>query len=215
MNQNGIGRSLFVMTLGAIAGGITGYLITELIVDKIYNQQFEDDDENEVVPDKVEIIGEPEVTTPDRAVRGRRINYADASKPNLEELVNPYKIQDRTPRIITQEDWSNVHPLNDKQTVTYYEDDTTFADANDEIIPNPNDILGPNIHLHFGEGSEDPDIVYVRADYTSTDYEIIRVQGTYQEIVMGVVPEVKPPPKKATKRPRKKKVEDEPEDSEE
>lgn len=105
----------------------------------------------------------------------------------------------------------------DTRNIIYYEGDNIFADATtDETIPNPNDIFGPNIHLHFGDGSDDPDIVYVRDESISVDYDITKVHGSYSVIILGEEEKVEKEEKqpKHTKNKNKNKPKKETEEDE-
>ena len=77
-------------------------------------------------------------------------------------------------------------PHYDKLTITYYEDDATLADDQDGIIPDIRATIGPDALQHFGWLSGSDDVVYIRNDDISVDFEVIRAEGSYDEIVMGI-----------------------------
>lgn len=89
------------------------------------------------------------------------------------------------PYVISQAEFDNDHPNYDKLSITYYEADDTLADEQEEIIDDPDTIVGEDTLKSFGKGSDDEDIVYARNDQLGIDYEISRVHGSYEETVMG------------------------------
>jgi len=96
----------------------------------------------------------------------------------------------------------------DKISVTYYERDNTLADDKDGIVPDPINIIGEEALDNFGYLSDDPDIVYVRNHNTSTDFEIVRLKGSYSKQVLGIEDE-KPEKKQVVKKVRKVKTDGE------
>lgn len=105
------------------------------------------------------------------------------------DVVIDEKIKD-VPYIITEEQYNNELLYYDKVHLYYYEQDDALTDENEEIITNGYEIIGDDTLLHFGELSEDPDIVYARNESLSRDYEIIRLDKSYQETVLGFIDEV-------------------------
>jgi hypothetical protein len=80
-----------------------------------------------------------------------------------------------------------------KMSLTYYEKDDVLCDPNKEVVHTPEELLGPDGLLKFGEESGDPDCVYIRNPLTSTDYDVVILHNkSYQIEVLGVKPERKP-----------------------
>jgi hypothetical protein len=104
-------------------------------------------------------------------------------------------------RVISLDEFNHEHPEFDKITINYYDLDDTLADEQEEVISNPDYIVGPEALLNFGQDSEDPDIVYVRNCRLSIDYEVVRVNQSYMETVMGIVDD--------TGRPVRRRIKDE------
>jgi len=198
-------KPLGLIVLGGIAGGLAGYFLASLIIDQVLESQkeFEEEEENINIDIKV---GLP----PENFKKGvRKIDYTKfTEKGALEDLVRPYteppakeRSKQDNIRIISLEEYDSNRALN-REPISYYEGDTTFCDANEDIIPNPEDFFGPNVHLHFGEQSEDPDIVYVRNENNGVSYEITRYKGKYSVIISGMPdeePKIKPKRKRTTK----------------
>lgn len=65
-------------------------------------------------------------------------------------------------------------------SLTYYADGV-LADENDEMIEDPDDIIGPDALNHFGEYEDDS--VAVRNDQKQCDYEILQDLRRYSEIL--------------------------------
>lgn len=65
-------------------------------------------------------------------------------------------------------------------SLTYYSDGI-LADENDEVVEEPDEIVGPDFSSHFGEYEEDS--VFVRNDKLRCDYEILLDQRPYSEVL--------------------------------
>ena len=110
-------------------------------------------------------------------------NYLDGKRDSEEVTLNA-----KAPYVISLEDFSDGNEHFDKVTLMYYtEDDILCYEDNEEedIITNEEPLIGVN-NLSFGEGEM---AIYVRNELTATDYEIIRLDMSYSETVLGI-PEV-------------------------
>ncbi len=199
-NMNTITIKRFgIIAVGGLAGGLVGYFLASLIIKQLTKPQeeFENEEENANIELKV---------GPPKTVKDIKRDYTKyAEKGDLSELVQPYKSKQDNIRIISIDEYDSNRTVN-RELIAYYAGDTTFCDANEEIIPNPEDFFGPNIHLHFGEESNDPDIVYVRNENNGVSYEITQVHGKYHVIVLGM-PDEEPKVTKAKRRRTSKKEE--------
>ena len=117
--------------------------------------------------------------------------------------VNRYEVSS-PPYVIDIELFSEERDDHDKCTIYYYEDDDTLTDENEEIIQDVYSTVGDALGC-FGERSNDPEVVYVRNERLSIDYEVIRLSKSYSETVLGIVKEEE----KKRSKPRKRKVKDE------
>jgi len=215
MDTNMIKR-VGLIAAGGVAGGIIGYFLGGLIIDQLEKraeefQWTEEDKEAEGKLTITEVENGKVVSQKEILVKKDYTKYAK-EKGELSELVKPYissideesKKSNAKPEkimIITLDDFESNRSHN-KEVIAYYEDDTTFANAQEDVIDDPVSIFGPNIHLHFGEESEDPDIVYLRNENNGVDYEITRIRNSYSVVVMGMPAE----PPKETKAKRRKSV---------
>jgi hypothetical protein len=222
---------IFYLALGAACGGIVGYLIADYIAVQLYNQQFEETPDYElaekilkkILPDEDVVILKDEKKDSKEEDKRKRVDYSHYTKPSIETLVERYEEEDEpeTPLndqgILTLQDWENSE--NDKVTYLFYAEDSVFVDEKHDVIIDPNSLLGPNLHLHFGEHSEDPDVVYVRTE--TNDVEVLRLHDRYSPQQTPEIqnepeePPVKPKPKpKRMRRAAKPKPAPEVEDEE-
>lgn len=94
------------------------------------------------------------------------------------------KMQDG-PYIINVGEYYNQNLHYDKSVFTYYTLDDTLLDENDEIVDDREALIGHAAIDRFHDDNDEPDIVYVRNDKISTDYEIMRVEKEYNKVFMG------------------------------
>ena len=119
-------------------------------------------------------------------------NYNTQSEVDLSTLAKKYKTADleekeiiSEPYVISLEEFSEEKDNFDKTTLYYYELDDTLTEQNDEIITDVYSTIGDNALSSFGEESQDPDIVYVRNEKISTDFEVIRHDKSFSKEVLG------------------------------
>lgn len=91
--------------------------------------------------------------------------------------------------IISAEEFNTEMLHYDKLTITYYDEDDTLADEQEEIITDIDDVVGDDALTKFGYMSGDADIVFVRNEGLAVDYEVIRVFKSYSETVLGIIEE--------------------------
>lgn len=111
---------------------------------------------------------------------------------DMEDAENEYRESSDEPYVISVDEYNEENETHDKLTITYYNIDDTLVDERDEIIADVDSIIGNEALSRFGDGSNDPDIVYVCNERLAIDYEVIRVDKSYQETVLGIVPPKKP-----------------------
>ena len=86
------------------------------------------------------------------------------------------------PYVISPDAFINEQPYYDKITLEYYQDDVLCNALNEEIVTDIEATIGLESLNHFGEFEED--VVYVRNEKWSTDYEII-----FQHRPFAIIPE--------------------------
>lgn len=88
--------------------------------------------------------------------------------------------------VITFEQFNDEHDDYDKGDLTYYEEDDTLVDSQESPIDDVDGLIGPDALTRFGDGSNSPDIVYVRNDRISMDFEISRDSRSYTDHILGI-----------------------------
>lgn len=195
-------NQVIAFSAGGVVGGVIGYLIGDWLAYKYteYENPFSDSDLSE--------LNKAMKDNTDYVSKDYSSIYSPEDKPELEDLAGEYQTESAGPFIITEDEWTSLHG-HEKVTIMYYPDDNTFCDASEEVIDDPNELFGTNIHLHFGDESNDPDVVYVLNAAYSNAYEIIKTEGSYKTQVLQDPPD---PPKKKRGRPKgsKNKPKEEP-----
>lgn len=111
-----------------------------------------------------------------------RIDYTRFSKDPPEEVIieagTPVMPPEAKPYIIAPEDFGedDYEPI----TLTCYADGF-LTDEDDEPVENVDEIVGSDYATHFGEYEHD--VVYVRNERLKCDYEILRDERRYGEIL--------------------------------
>ncbi len=110
-------------------------------------------------------------------------------KPMEEDFDYEAEIANRSedaPYIISREEFMQEEKNYIQQTLTFYEGDDTLTDSNDKDIPDSDEVVGDaNLHK-FGHGSGDNNVVYVRNDRMSVDFEIVRSTQSFAKDVLGL-----------------------------
>lgn len=96
------------------------------------------------------------------------------------------------PYVIVLEEYLENEPDHIQFSMVYYEGDGVLTDENDEIIQNVEEYIGEENLTRFGHGSKDRNMVYIRNEKTSADYEIARSAGYYITEVLGMEDEPEP-----------------------
>lgn len=109
---------------------------------------------------------------------------------NIEENPTETETNSSSPEnnitVISYDTWTELCDDEDWEVsgLTYYNEDDILTDEIGEVILDPEHIVGEALQ-HFGEESEDPDIVYIKNYFTHTIYEIVRLHKSYQASVLG------------------------------
>lgn len=127
---------------------------------------------------KSKVIVEEDIdSTPDIDEPKEHEDYEKVLKANKYCQESEKNYEDR-PYVIAPEEFGEL----DYNIVglVYYADDV-IADDNDEIIDNIDATIGNDAVSHFGE--YDDDAVYIRNDTLKCDYEILRSEKEYSDVV--------------------------------
>jgi hypothetical protein len=116
------------------------------------------------------------------------------------DLVEESKNRDPDrPYVISQEEFMENEDDFPQNTLTYYAGDDILADDRDEVVDNVEDLVGTDNLVRFGHGSNDPNVVYVRNEKNSVDFEIALSTGKYAEEVHGFLQHSDSPPRQLRK----------------
>lgn len=122
----------------------------------------------------------------------QRMNYNAFSKPPKEEDIDidddsesgivdhPKEGLVDKPYMITPDQFVNEYPFFDKITLEYFEDGILANALSEEIIEDIDRAIGVKSLEKFGEFEED--VVFVRNEMESTDYEVIRQRRPFAKI---------------------------------
>ena len=115
------------------------------------------------------------------------------------------------PYIITKEEFYENPTDNEQAKYTYWDQDRPDVLVADDDEFNPivdiEGVAGEDNLLHFGYGSGDLEVLYIRNDLMNLDMHITRSSGRYADEVMG--PEVSDGPHLKHSQPRKFRIRDE------
>lgn len=104
---------------------------------------------------------------------------------NDEDAVEETHLEPRKdPYFITEDEYYKDNAF-DKEVLVYYEDDEVLSDSREEMIDDVYHTVGDAIEEFERSGEE---FLYVRNERLGMDFEIQRVEGSYQEAVYGYVP---------------------------
>lgn len=176
-------------------------------VKKEYDKTVETDELNTTLKPQPELPKKPKVKV--KPVDYNAISRKNgSSKPDLTELAKEKLGEKETeevlasasspdaPYVISLESYANEFEEHQKINITYYEKDDVFTDQNNDVISNPERLVGMDAILKLGQESGDPDTVYIRNLKLETDYELIRLKKSYAKEKLGYdEPETKKPSK--------------------
>lgn len=91
-----------------------------------------------------------------------------------------------SPYVIHLDEFMENEHNHDQVTLTFYLGDEVLADERDEEIPFPDPYVGEDNLKKFGHGSGDPNVVLVRNERLSMDYEVALAEGKYVHEVLGL-----------------------------
>lgn len=112
--------------------------------------------------------------------------FVDAAQqtPDLTESELGQRRSD-IPYIITKDEFFENEPEFEQSTVTFYEGDDVLSDESEKPIEDSDSAVG-DLNLHrFGHGSGDKNIVYIRNERISHDFEVVRSPGKFSVEVLG------------------------------
>lgn len=104
------------------------------------------------------------------------------------EIIEPddvYAPLREDPYVINEEDFEQCEPYYDKISLVYYAEDAILADEDDSIITDTGTLISDSIYMSLETFYAKCPVIYVRNEKLSADFEIRRINGSYQELVLG------------------------------
>lgn len=101
------------------------------------------------------------------------------------EFESSNRVADR-PYILSHDEFFENEKDYSQNSLTYFEGDDVLTDEQDTPIRDVHGTIGAD-NLRFGYGSKDKNIVYIRNDRLSADFEVCRSFGTFTEEVLGFI----------------------------
>lgn len=133
---------------------------------------------NEGKPDKKQFEDYKKLTS-ERAY----VDYTAYSTPKAQEKEIVEESADQKPYVISPEEFDENEGYS-IVSLTYYADGI-LADDNDDLVDDVDNVVGIESLNHFGEFEDDA--VHVRNDRLKCDYEILRDNRKYKDVI-GAVP---------------------------
>ena len=103
------------------------------------------------------------------------LGYSDEAVVNI-----PLPREYTKPYVISPDEYGEMGYMT--ASLTLYDDGVLVDDADDEIISNPEDIIGDALS-RFGEYEDDA--IHVRDENVECDYEILKSEKTFSEVYKG------------------------------
>lgn len=197
--------------LGLVVGGVAGYRYAEMKLEEKYEQIASEEivkaknyyrstirkDVFESPMQMVEAVAKLDPEASDALVKYGSVDSDDEAPSNVvnifdvsgdESLLDPERRDPEEPYIITEEEYLEGEPEFEQVTLTYYEGDNVLTDDRDQIVPDHSCVGDDNL-VHFGLGTEQKNMLFIRNEKAEADYEVSRSEGSYSVEVLGFDPE--------------------------
>lgn len=130
---------------------------------------------------------EPEVASPDEEAASPEVVPEAGEDAAVEEApLDKNNFDQKYPYPVTQKEYLDDEPDYAKLTVTYYSGDDTVADTRDDVINNPESLIGSCHKRFMGFDPVDPHVVYVRNHNMQADYEVLFDEQAFITAVHGI-----------------------------
>lgn len=113
---------------------------------------------------------------------------------DIEDVQPPRERQEHA-FVISRQEYDETEGRHDKVTLYYYVVDDILVGSDEQIVDDVEYVVGNDALTSFGRDSGDRNIVFVRNDRISTDFEVIRDPRSYSETVLGFRPPKSRPPR--------------------
>ena len=111
----------------------------------------------------------------------------EPEEEEMEEFENIVRVEGE-PHIINSQMFDSENAHYDKLTITYYREDDTYADERDDFVPDAGRLIGYDVVENIDNYLDDTNVVYIRNDSMTADVELLCVDGSFSEIVLGILP---------------------------
>ena len=132
---------------------------------------------------------EPEPEDPVEKPNLETVRTEENSKDKNAGWSYPVELNRRSstaPYIIHQDEFMTNESEFQQEVLTYYEIDGVLADQDDSILHNQVSLIGDGTLNRFGHGADDYNVLYVRNPHLEMEYEICRVQKSFEVDVQGL-----------------------------
>ena len=118
------------------------------------------------------------------------------------ELEYREQLEDGEPYVVHVEEYMSNEDSYDQINMTYFAGDGVLVDDKDEPVHLVDPIIGRHTLGRFGDGSGNPDTVFVRNDRMETEFEITRDRGKYAHEILRLEHMDRPPRHRRVRKPR-------------
>lgn len=176
-----------------VGGGVVGYFLGKKITEKTWTDEINKASEEmkRGYEDAVKAYREEETKNEKEWVDDTMIDYTSVvpnAKPDLEFLAAKYEEEHPEddepdePYIMKPEEF-DTDPA-PHFILQYYINDDTLVDDQDRILSEVDILVGDCLD-HFDDHK---DLIFVKNPRTDICYEISKIEGSYEEIVLGIQP---------------------------
>lgn len=170
-----------------VGGGAVGYFVGKKISDNYWMKEYAFQ-EHALAKAVEEYTGNSD----DEIEKEDYHDYSSVipeDKPDLETLAAKYTDEEHPeddipeePYLITMEEFDEES--GDRIILKFYEGDGTLTDENDIPIEDPDKYVGDTLSMLENNN----DVIFVKNPASGTRYEISQIDGSYEEIILGVQP---------------------------
>ena len=180
-------NNVLIFTAGAVVGALVSWKILETRIEAKYEQITQEDvesfrevytrmkNEHEAELEEYEAI--ERAKKPDLSEYRTKLAEVGYIEP-AEETEEVYKVE--RPYVISPSEFGELDGY-ETVSLTYYKDGVLTTDFDDEEIDYVDDVVGLDSFNHFGEYEDST--VFVRNDRLKVDYEIMRDERNYSDVV--------------------------------
>lgn len=181
-------KNVLIFSLGAATGSLVAWRLLKTKYEQYVQTEIDSYKENVRVKEEKPVEDEVSEATDDTAKE-----TVSPFKAELNSLVGRYRSDNyekedsklvREPYVISPEDYGTRDGY-ECVSLTYYADGV-LTDEWDNVIHDPDEIVGEDFETHFGEYEDDS--VFVRNEAEQRDYEILRDLNTFVD-TMSTNPE--------------------------